>query len=129
MAPSRNIIVAGAGIGGLTASLALAQRGFRVCVLEQADKLEEAGAGIQLSPNVTRILIDLDLEPLLRRYITEPTAIEIKTARGRRLARLPLSRAGLWRALLVDPPRRSAVGAAGRCAGQPRHRAEARHAR
>ena len=90
MAPSRNIIVAGAGIGGLTAALALAQRGFRVCVLEQAETLEETGAGIQLSPNVTRILIDLDLEPLLRRYITEPTAVEIKTARGRRLARLPL---------------------------------------
>ena len=45
---SRNVIVAGAGIGGLTAALALAQRGFRVTLLEQAERLEETGAGIQL---------------------------------------------------------------------------------
>jgi len=43
---SRAIIVAGAGIGGLTASLALARKGFRVIVLEKADRLEEAGAGL-----------------------------------------------------------------------------------
>src|SRR5580765_755359 len=42
------VIVAGAGIGGLAAALALAQRGFRVEVLEQAG---EIGAGIQLAPN------------------------------------------------------------------------------
>ena len=42
---SRSIFVAGAGIGGLTASLALAARGFRVVVLEKAERLEEVGAG------------------------------------------------------------------------------------
>ena len=50
----RSIIVAGAGIGGLTAALALARNGFRVVVLEQAERLEETGAGIQLSPNAAR---------------------------------------------------------------------------
>ena len=45
---SRSVIVAGAGIGGLTAALALARSGFRVTVLEQAERLSETGAGIQL---------------------------------------------------------------------------------
>ena len=48
-----HVIIAGAGIGGLTAALALARIGFRVTVLEQAAQLEETGAGIQLSPNAT----------------------------------------------------------------------------
>ena len=61
MAASRNVIVAGAGIGGLSAALLLAQSGFRVTLLEQAGQLSEAGAGIQLSPNATRILIALGL--------------------------------------------------------------------
>ena len=59
MAFSRNVLIAGAGIGGLSAALMLAQNGFRVTLLEQAERLEETGAGIQLSPNATRIMIDL----------------------------------------------------------------------
>jgi salicylate hydroxylase len=93
VAASRNIIVAGAGIGGLTVALALAQRGFRVTVLEQAARLEETGAGIQLSPNATRVLIELGLEPLLRRHLSEPSSVAIKTARGGSLARIPFSAA------------------------------------
>ena len=46
MAASRTIFIAGAGIGGLTASLALAGQGFRVVILEKAERLEEAGAGL-----------------------------------------------------------------------------------
>src|SRR6187399_367309 len=45
------VIVAGAGIGGLAAALALAQRGFRVVVLEQSAEIGEIGAGVQLGPN------------------------------------------------------------------------------
>ena len=59
MAISRTIVVAGAGIGGLTAALSLAAQGFRVVVLEKAERLEEAGAGLQLSPNASRVLIEL----------------------------------------------------------------------
>jgi salicylate hydroxylase len=44
-------MIAGAGIGGLTAALAIAQRGLSVAVFDQAQRLEEVGAGIQLSPN------------------------------------------------------------------------------
>ncbi|MGZ3285765.1 MAG: FAD-dependent oxidoreductase, partial [Xanthobacteraceae bacterium] len=66
MASSRSVIIAGAGIGGLTAALALAQRGFDVTVFEQAPRLEEAGAGLQLSPNASRVLLALGLGPQLR---------------------------------------------------------------
>ena len=45
------VIVAGAGIGGLAAALALAQRGFAVRVLEQVAEIGEIGAGVQLAPN------------------------------------------------------------------------------
>jgi salicylate hydroxylase len=90
VAPSRSIIVAGAGIGGLTASLALAQRGFRVIVLDQSPRLEEIGAGLQLSPNAARILIGLGLEDRVRTYAVEPDAIDIRTSQDRVLARLPL---------------------------------------
>ena len=47
----RPVLVAGGGIGGLAAALALVRRGFRVEVLEQAPRIGEIGAGIQLGPN------------------------------------------------------------------------------
>jgi salicylate hydroxylase len=88
---SRTVIVAGAGIGGLTAALALARSGFRALVLEQAERLEETGAGIQLSPNATRILIDLSLADRLRPHVVSPTAIRVLGGRsGREIVRIPL---------------------------------------
>ncbi|HEX7840073.1 MAG TPA: 3-hydroxybenzoate 6-monooxygenase [Kofleriaceae bacterium] len=50
-APSHPILVAGGGIGGLAAALALSRQGFAVKVLEQASQIGEIGAGIQLGPN------------------------------------------------------------------------------
>jgi salicylate hydroxylase len=62
-----NVLIAGGGIGGLTAALCLAGRGSKVSVFEQAPAFGELGAGLQLSPNCTRVLHDLGLEqPLLR---------------------------------------------------------------
>ena len=99
MAASRTIVVAGAGIGGLTASLALAAQGFRVVVLEKAERLEEAGAGLQLSPNASRILVDLGLQPRLAARAVTPDAISIMSARGGgEIARLPLGEAASFRA-------------------------------
>jgi salicylate hydroxylase len=99
VAASRTIFVAGAGIGGLTASLALAAEGFRVVVLEKAERLEEAGAGLQLSPNASRILIGLGLEPRLAARAVVPDAISIMSARsGGEIARLPLGEAATFRA-------------------------------
>ena len=99
MAASRTIVVAGAGIGGLTAALALAARGFRVIVLEKAERLEEAGAGLQLSPNASRVLIDLGLKPRLAARAVTPEAISIMSAQnGREVIRLPLGEAATSRA-------------------------------
>ncbi len=98
MAVSRTIVVAGAGIGGLTAALALAARGFRIVVLERAARLEEAGAGLQLSPNASRILIELGLEPLLAPHVIAPDSISIMTARtGKEIGRVPLGEAAALR--------------------------------
>ena len=85
------VIVAGGGIGGLTAALALARRGFRVTVLEQAQRLEDAGAGIQLSPNATRTLIELGLDGALRPLAVAPSALRVMNAiSGREIVRMPL---------------------------------------
>jgi salicylate hydroxylase len=99
VATSRTIVVAGAGIGGLTAALALAAQGFRVVVLEKAERLVEAGAGLQLSPNASRILVDLGLQPRLAARAVTPDAISIMSARrGGEIARLPLGEAASFRA-------------------------------
>jgi salicylate hydroxylase len=98
MAPSRTIVIAGAGIGGLTASLTLAAKGFRVLVLEKAARLEEVGAGLQLSPNASRVLIDLGLQQRLAPRIISPDAVSIMTARsGGEVVRLPLGAAAEFR--------------------------------
>jgi salicylate hydroxylase len=98
VAASRTIFVAGAGIGGLTASLALAARGFRVVVLEKVARLEEIGAGLQLSPNASRVLIDLGLQPRLAARAVIPDAISLMSARsGGEITRMPLGEAATFR--------------------------------
>jgi salicylate hydroxylase len=93
VARSRTIIVAGAGIGGLTAALALIRAGFRVVVIEQAERLEEAGAGIQLSPNATGILISLGAGDHLKHRAVAPQAIRVmRAATAREIVRIPLGR-------------------------------------
>jgi salicylate hydroxylase len=96
---SRTIFVAGAGIGGLTASLALAAHGFRVVILEKAERLEEVGAGLQLSPNASRVLVALGLQSRLAARAVIPDAISLMSARsGGEIARLPLGEAATLRA-------------------------------
>ncbi len=91
MAPARHVIVAGAGIGGLTAALALARAGMRVTVFEQAEKLEETGAGLQLSPNASRVLIALGLRARLEPLAVAPRAIRIMAGgSGREIVQIPL---------------------------------------
>src|SRR5215470_13469305 len=93
VARSRTIIVAGAGIGGLTAALALIRAGFRVVVIEQAERLEETGAGIQLSPNATGILMALGAGEHLKYRAVAPEAIRvIRAASAREIVRIPLGR-------------------------------------
>jgi salicylate hydroxylase len=99
VAASRTIFVAGAGIGGLTASLALAAQGFRVVILEKTERLEEAGAGLQLSPNASRVLVALGLEPRLAARAVIPEAISLMSAQsGGEVIRMPLGEAATFRA-------------------------------
>ena len=62
------ILIAGGGIGGVTAALCLAKKGHEIEVFEQASEFGEVGAGIQLSPNCSRVLHYLGLEEALRRW-------------------------------------------------------------
>jgi salicylate hydroxylase len=75
---TERIVVSGAGIGGLCTALALIQRGFAVTVCEQASELKEVGAGVQLSPNGTRVLAALGALEDLRAVAVEAEAKEIR---------------------------------------------------
>ena len=87
------VILAGAGIGGLTAALAL-DPGAETILLEQAPALVEIGAGLQLSPNATRVLARLGLEAGLAAIAFEPEANELRdAASGALILRQPL---GPW---------------------------------
>ena len=72
---SRRAIIAGGGIGGLTTALALAQAGFSVTIYEQAAALEEFGAGLQLTPNATRVLARLGALDAVRDCAIAPDAV------------------------------------------------------
>lgn len=85
------IVIAGAGIAGLTAAIAFAQRGFSIKIYEQAAELEEAGAGLQLSPNATRLLDGLGVLELLRPAAVRPERVDLRDARsGTRIASVAL---------------------------------------
>ncbi|HEY0423879.1 MAG TPA: FAD-dependent monooxygenase [Rhodopila sp.] len=73
-----DILIAGAGLGGLTMALALLQRGHQVRVFEQASELREVGAGVQLGANGTRILIALGLDAAMQRVVCAATGKEIR---------------------------------------------------
>jgi len=78
----RDVLIAGGGIGGLAAALCCAQQGFRVQLLEQAAAFGDVGAGIQLSPNCTRVLHGLGLGPALDDIAFLPEATEIRDWRS-----------------------------------------------
>ncbi|VCU69990.1 3-hydroxybenzoate 6-hydroxylase 1 [Pigmentiphaga humi] len=72
------VLIAGAGIGGLAAALALLRRGLDVEVYEQADQLREVGAGVQISPNGSRVLADLGVLDAVRASSCETEGKEIR---------------------------------------------------
>ena len=84
MGERQTIVIAGAGIGGLTAALSLAARGFKVLIAERTGELSELGAGIQLAPNAGRVLAGLGLDAAIAEASLEPVAIDVYDALGGR---------------------------------------------
>jgi salicylate hydroxylase len=85
------IAIIGGGIGGLSAALHLLKAGFDVHVYEQASHIGEIGAGIQISPNASRLLIRLGLKPAMDRVGVRPAAVhQRRWDDGRTLQRAPL---------------------------------------
>ncbi|MBM3354620.1 MAG: FAD-binding protein, partial [Betaproteobacteria bacterium] len=67
MRNDRPVVVAGGGLGGLAAALALSLKRFRVVVLEQASEFGELGAGIQLAPNAWHAIDALGVGGLVKK--------------------------------------------------------------
>ncbi|MCA0278053.1 MAG: FAD-dependent monooxygenase [Proteobacteria bacterium] len=87
----RHIVISGAGIAGLTAAIAFARRGFAVRILERAAALEEVGAGLQISPNATRILSRLGVLDIVAPLTVRPEAVVLRDATTlKERARVPL---------------------------------------
>jgi salicylate hydroxylase len=78
MTTGSRIAIAGAGVAGLTTALALLQQGFKVDVFEQASQLGELGAGLQISPNGSRVLQALGLEAALKTCVSQAQGKEIR---------------------------------------------------
>lgn len=123
MSDAPHALIAGAGIGGLTAALALARSGFRVSLCERAALFEDIGAGLQISPNASAILRDLGVLPHISGALA-PQALNIRHGRdGALVQRLPLDdaerrwgapyllihRADLQKALLETVRRQSTI--------------------
>ena len=89
---SEKVLIAGGGIAGLASGLALAQAHAEVHILERAPALTEVGAGVQLGPNVTRILKAWDLLPAIDKVASYPANLQARSAKsGEVLATLPLA--------------------------------------
>src|SRR5690606_8216517 len=73
----RTIYIAGAGIAGLTLALALAKFGATVVVLERNPRVQEVGAGLQISPNARHVLDRLGVERALHATAFEPKSIDV----------------------------------------------------
>lgn len=90
-ARSCQVAIAGAGIAGLTAALAFARHGFDVRVFERSAQLGEVGAGVQVSPNATRILDRLGVLEAVEQTAVMPASIDLRRAgSGRTVASVRL---------------------------------------
>lgn len=91
-------IIAGGGIGGLTAALAFRHFGWDVSVHERSPELGEVGAGIQISPNGMKVLSALGVADRVTANAFEPEALEMRMGRsGRRIFRVPVGNAAVAR--------------------------------
>jgi len=86
----QEICIIGAGIGGLATATALAQKGARVRVFEQAEGLGEVGAGLQISANGVAVLEALGLREAAAKLANTPEAVVLRDYRGAEVVRLPM---------------------------------------
>jgi len=93
MSKPKSVIIAGAGIAGLCAAIALSRQGFKVQIFEKNPVLSEQGAGIQLGPNATAILRHWGLEEALLEKACQPDSIELHDGvKDKILTSLPVRR-------------------------------------
>jgi salicylate hydroxylase len=78
----RTVYIAGAGIAGMTLALALAKFGATVVIAERNKKVQEVGAGLQISPNARRVLNQLGLDKAIAQKSFEPTGIDVHPFRA-----------------------------------------------
>jgi salicylate hydroxylase len=125
-----HILIAGGGIGGLTAALALTQHGFRVAVYEQTQELREFGAGITISPNGSRVVAELGLRAVMEEIASPLTHMAMRLFNTGQTWQLPVAdtsgspfwpvhRGDLHQALASALERRSpgAIRVEARCVG------------
>ena len=75
-----HVLIAGGGIGGLSAALACARLGAQVSVFERSERFSEFGAGIQLGPNVMRVLHHWGLQDALSQVVALPDRLQVRSA-------------------------------------------------
>ncbi|MDQ2065644.1 FAD-dependent monooxygenase [Xinfangfangia sp. CPCC 101601] len=89
----RSVTILGAGVAGLSVARAMALRGAKVTVLEQASEISEIGAGLQISPNGAAVLKALGLGEALEAVSTRAAGVELRNgADGRLVTRLDVAR-------------------------------------
>lgn len=88
---NRQVLIAGGGIAGMAAGVALTREGWKASVLERAAEFSEVGAGVQLGPNVTRILQAWGLGDAIQRVAAFPLSLHARSmVTGDVLASLPV---------------------------------------
>ena len=88
---NRNVLIAGGGIAGMATGFAVARAGWVAKVFERASEFSEVGAGVQLGPNVTRILQAVGLGDALKHVAAFPAGLQARSMNsGEVLATLPL---------------------------------------
>lgn len=88
---TKQVLIAGGGIGGLAAALACTRAGWDVRLFERAPEFSEVGAGIQMGPNVVRVLHRWGLQTQLQQVAAFPELLQVRSAMsGAELGVLPL---------------------------------------
>ena len=85
MAGGLHIGICGGGIGGLAAAIAIRKAGAQVTVLEAATELGEIGAGIQMTPNVSRLLINWGISDVIGDNLVEFEELNMRRRDGTKI--------------------------------------------